>query len=100
MNITMISATFIRRAVRIILFFSWIYKKSVMSVFNNQKRSLAFFICGYAVELYFLYRNKRVGKRFYRQVYTPIIPLHVDNLRSCETASGAKNQEACFGRSY
>ena len=50
-----------------------------MSVFNNQKRSSAFFICGYAVELYFLYRNKRVGKRSYRQVFTPIIPLHVDN---------------------
>ena len=79
MNITMISATFTRGAVRIILFFSWIHKKSVMSVFNNQKRSLEFFICGYAVELYFLYRNKRVGKRSYRQVYTPIIPLHVDN---------------------
>ena len=53
----MISASFTRRAVRIILFFSWKYKKSVMSVFNNQKRSLAFFICGYAVELYFLNRN-------------------------------------------
>ena len=35
-----------------------------MPVFNN-KRSFTFLICSYAVELYFLYRNKRMGKRFY-----------------------------------
>ena len=38
MNIAMISATYTRWAVRIILFFSWIYKESVMTVFNNQTK--------------------------------------------------------------
>ena len=52
------------RAVRILLFLSWIYKRSVMPVFNN-KRSFAFLICSYAVELYFLCRKKRMGKRSY-----------------------------------
>ena len=71
MNIAMISATYTRWAVRIILFFSWIYKKSVMTVFNNQTKFIH-----------------------------PSPPLHVATTRSCETASGAKKQEAYFGRSY
>ena len=67
------------RAVRILLFLWWIYKRSVMPVFNN-KRSFAFLICSYAVELYFLCRKKRMGKRSYTSlVWLPLISPHVVN---------------------
>ena len=98
MNITMISATFTRGAVRIILFFSWIHKKSVMSVFNNQKRSLEFFICGYAVDT-FCTEIKEWENALTAKYIHPLFHF-MSTTRSCETASGAKKQEAYFGRSY
>ena len=73
-----------------------------MPVFNNQKRSFAFLInCSYAVELlYFLYRNKRTGKRSYLPSSNTLVLHFMSTTRSYETASGAKKKKKTLNKQY